>query len=169
MLRAKAKFQFNICSLGPPVGEFIELFHVFDSEAKTGGRNGFLQLLGIARADDRGGDERIAQEPGQGHLGNALIVVPTDLFHLVQQVEISLAEIILHTAVIGSPGVGGNCIQAAEFAGEKTHRLRAIGDDRDPFRCYQIGQLALEVVAFQQAIVGLDAIIAAASVLDGKN
>jgi hypothetical protein len=75
--------------------------------------------------------------------------------HLVEQGPIALVKIAFRAT-----GTGGNWDQvAAVFSGQETSCQRAVGDDAETIRLTNRGQFALELVAMDQVIVRLEAVI----------
>ena len=138
---------------------------MFCRQPKAGCTDRLLELRGVAGADDGGGDQRIAQQPGQRDLGHRLAMLAADCFGLVEQFEVLLGEETRHAPIVAAAGVVGHLVPAAMLAGQKAQCQWTVGYDGQTFFAHQPGQLALEPFAVDQVVIGLYALVGCQLVL----
>ena len=84
-----------------------------------------LQLLDRRRSDDRGGDDRVAQQPGQRHVRRLRAQLPAQPFIGFELVAVRLDALLRR--VVGDASLGGGF----EHAGEQAGVERAVRDQAD--------------------------------------
>ena len=85
---------------------FFEAGDFFRSELQVHGGQGILKLVGLAGADDRGGDAGFAEDPGQGYLRVLDAARLRDLRNTVDEGEVRRPIVEVVRVGVGA-GAGG--------------------------------------------------------------
>ena len=103
----------------------VESFHDFGVQLHRQRAEIRLQLLDRPRSDNRRGDDRVPQEPGQRHFHRLHAQFPAQPFIGFELVALRL-DALMHR-LVGDASLGGGF----EHAGEQTEVERAVGDQTD--------------------------------------
>ena len=105
-----------------PGPDLVESFHDLGVQLHRQRAEVRLQLLDRRRSDDRGGDDRVPQQPGQRHLRRVRAQLPAEPFIGFELVAVRLDA--LQRRVVRDTSLGGGF----ERAGEEPEVERAVRD-----------------------------------------